>query len=70
MRLAILTSLEFNAFLLKQIIQIEKATHLYLPAKSTRFTTEDFVVSSPATFLLFWVKVTPTIVCARLGKEN
>jgi len=25
-------------------------------------------VSSPASFFLFWVKVTPTIVCARLQK--
>ena len=45
---------------------ILKLTMTYLPAKSTRLIKDVFAVSSPASFFLFCVNVTPTIVCARL----
>jgi hypothetical protein len=35
-----------------------------LPAKSTRLMTAPFAISFPASFLLFWMKVMPTMVCA------
>ena len=45
---------------------ILKLTVAHLPAKSTRLIKDVFAVSSPASFFLFCVNVTPTIVCARL----
>jgi hypothetical protein len=38
---------------------------MYLPAKSTKLTTAPLAISLPAAFLLFWMKVMPTMVCAR-----
>ena len=42
----------------------------HLPARSTKLIMEVLVMFCPASFLVFWIKVMPTIVCARLRDKT